>query len=80
MIILSDHARDRVTQRGIALEWIEMTIESPDWVAPDADPDLRQSFRSITANGGRILKVVHRPERSDILVVTAHFDRGARRP
>ena len=41
------------------------------------------SIRDITIDwieyGARVLRVVHRPEGDDIVIITVHFDRGARR-
>ncbi len=79
MLKLSFHTQKRIAERALALTWIEATITSPDWTAQDADPAPTQSFKAIKQFGGRILKVVHRPEGADILVVTAYFDRSARR-
>jgi hypothetical protein len=65
-----------MARRGIMLSYIEAALASPDRVAPDAtDPTLKRSYKVIPEFGNR----VHRPEGDDILVVTAHWDRGARR-
>ena len=79
MIKLSVHTERRIIERNLSAGWIEATISAPDWTAQDADAALTQSFKSIAEFGGRILKVVHRPDGADILVVTAYFDRGAKR-
>jgi len=60
-------------------ESIETTVTYPDWTSPDPDPALTRSYKEIAAFGGRVLRVVHRTIGTDVLVVTAHFDRGARR-
>jgi hypothetical protein len=66
--------------RGIRLAYIEATLATPDRRAPDPnDPALTRSFKAIPDFGNRILRVVHRPHGADIFVVTAHWDRGARR-
>ena len=44
-----------------------------------SDPSLTRSYRAIPQFGGRILRVVHRPDDDDIFVVTAHWDRGGKR-
>ena len=67
-------------ERRVRLSWVEAVIRSPDWVARDRDPDLAHSFKAISEVGDRIPKVVHRAEGADIPIVTAYFDRGARRP
>jgi hypothetical protein len=78
MIALTLHTELRLRERKIAFAWVELTISSPDWTRQDKDPALTRSYKAIHANGGRILRVVHRPEGHDILVVTAVFDRGAK--
>jgi len=51
----------------------------PDFNAIDpGDPTLMRSFKAIDEACGRILRVVHRAEGNDIVIVTVHFDRDAR--
>ena len=65
--------------RGIAVEWVAATVAQPDHRQIDpGDPTLTRSLKAIDAMGGRVLRVVHRPDGDDMLVVTAFFDRGAR--
>ena len=80
MILLTKHAREAIVVRNIGLDWIEATVSSPDFV--EADPhysDRTRSFKAIAEFDGRMLRVVHRAEGDDIVVITVHFDRGARR-
>jgi hypothetical protein len=80
MIRLSKHAQEALDKRHIAFEWVERTLAAPDFARLDPnDPSLTRSFKAIAEAGGRILRVVHRPDGHDILVATVHFDRGARR-
>jgi hypothetical protein len=80
MITLSRHVSDEMAARRIRLAFIETALAAPDRTAPDArDPALTRSFKAIPEFGHRILRVVHRPDGADIFVVTAHWDRGARR-
>jgi hypothetical protein len=76
---LSVHVQSRILERALELAWIEAAIASPDRRAVDPDPTLSHSFKAIAAFGGRVLKPGHRAEGQDVLVVTAHFDRRARR-
>lgn len=78
MLILSIHAQEALEKRQLRLEWIERTITWPDFTHPDPDPALTRSFKRITEADGRILRVVHRARRDDILIVTVHFDRDAK--
>lgn len=80
MIRLTKHARESIDVRKIDFAWIEAALHSPDSV--DADPrhpERTRSFKAIAEYGGRVLRVVHRPAGDDIVVITVHFDRGARR-
>ena len=80
MIRLSKHAQEALNERNIAFEWVERTIAAPDFTRLDPnDPSQTCSFKAIDEAGGRILRVVHRPEGDDILFATVHSDRGARR-
>ena len=77
---LTDHAEREIRRRAIAPVWVEATIATPDWTMPDPrDPGLTRSFKAIPAFGNGVLRVVHRPDGDDMLVITAHFDRGAKR-
>jgi uncharacterized protein DUF4258 len=78
MLILTKHAQEAVDKRKLAVEWIERTVAAADFRKPDPDPALTRSFKAIREAGGRILRVVHRPQGNDILIVTVHFDRDAR--
>lgn len=77
----SRHVETVAEERGIAREWIERTLARPNWTKPDVgDPALTRAFAAIPERGGRILRVVYRLEDEGMFVVTAFFDRGARRP
>ncbi len=77
-LILSAHACVVIQERGLALEWVERTLQAPDATGPDpSQPGLTRSFKRIEEAGGRVIRVVHRPQGSDMLVITAFFDRGA---
>jgi len=80
MIRLTKHAEEAIAVRAIALRWIEATVNSPDFVQADPrHPERQRSYKAIAEYGGRVLRVVHRPEGDDIVIITVHFDRGARR-
>ena len=77
---LSKHLADDIDRRGIRLADIEAAIATPDRTTPDPTwPELTRSFRAVAWFGGRVPRVVHRPDGADIFVVTAHWDRGAKR-
>ena len=81
MIRFHSHAAIRIAERHLRLEWVEATVVAPDWTAPDPnDPAVTRIFRAISQAQGRILRVAHRPDGNDIVVLTAFFDRGARKP
>lgn len=78
MIKLTVHARQRMALYNIAFELIEATVTAPDWIAPDRRPGITRSFKMVPERGGRVLRVAHRPDGQDLLVLSAHFDRGAK--
>ncbi len=79
MIRLSAHAEDMLEVRDIDPAWVADTVVEPTTTTVDPrDPTLTRSFRAIPEAAGRVLRVVHRPFGADIMVVTAHFDRGAK--
>jgi len=80
VIVLSAHAEKAILRRQLRRSWVELTILDPDRTEPDpGDPSLTRSFRVIPDVGGRVLRVVHRPDGDDILVITAFLDRRAQR-
>lgn len=80
MIRLTRHAQEAIGVRKIELLWIDATVSSPDFVEADPrHPERTRSYKAIAENGGRVLRVVHRPEGNDIVIITVHFDRGAGR-
>ena len=80
MIRLTKHAQEAINLRDIAVDWIETAVSTPDWIEPDPrHPDRTRSYKAIEEYGARVLRVVHRPEGDDIVIITVHFDRGARR-
>ena len=67
-------------QHGIALAWVEMTIQQPMHIEPcPRDPALVRAWRRIAQHGNRVLRVVYRPAGADAVVVSVFFDRGAQR-
>jgi Domain of unknown function (DUF4258) len=80
VIRLTKHAQEAIEKRDIAVDWVEVTVNTPDSVGPDPrHPERTRSYKAITERGGRVLRVVHRPDGEDIVVIAVHFDRGARR-
>ncbi|WP_240757115.1 DUF4258 domain-containing protein [Roseicella aquatilis] len=77
MIRPTTHATERMQQYGIAWAWVLRAVTAPDRRVPDPRPGITRSFRVIPERGGRILRVAHRPEGDDALVLSAHVDRGA---
>ena len=80
MIRFAKHAQEAIRARDIAVDWIEAAVTAPDWIEPDArHPGRIRSYKAIAEHDDRVLRVVHRPEGDDILIITVHFDRRARR-
>jgi len=79
-ITLSIHAQGNILKRALDIAWIEQTILAPDWTTVDPDDStVIRAYSTIGSFGGRTLRVAYRRRKADILVITAFFDRGARR-
>ena len=79
-IVLTRHAQTKMDERRILKSWVESIVQRPQWIEADPlDPDLERRFGSVAEFGERILRVVCVETDSTIRIVTATFDRGARR-
>jgi hypothetical protein len=80
VIRYSRHANEQIEDRRIERNWVEIAVITPDWTEADPDfPDRTRCYKAIAAFEGRVMRVVHQREDDDIVVITAHFDRGAKR-
>ena len=73
------HALEMMDERGVAVAWVVAALEAPS--RREVDPrglPLMRSYLAVPERGGRVLRVVHRTEGATTVVITAHFDRGAR--
>ncbi|MBI4830633.1 MAG: DUF4258 domain-containing protein [Candidatus Lindowbacteria bacterium] len=76
--ILSAHTREMLLERRIPEEWVGRTINNSDRNETRADNNVH-FFKSIAENEGRVLHVILNPHVLPKKVVTAFFDRRARR-
>lgn len=74
--VLTEHARDVLEKRQIALAWVEQALRSPEAVEADPlDPDLEHRLARIRQFGDRVLRVIVNGKKTPPHVVTAFFDR-----
>ena len=74
---LTEHAYERIKERGISLEWLERTLFKPIRVEPhEKDPELTYALAVIPEYGNRVLRVVYKTTETPIKVITAYFDRS----
>ena len=73
---LTKHAQKVLEERGIPVEWMELTLSAPELVAPDPnDPTVERRFRRIPEFGGRVLRVALNTTSEPNRVVSVFFDR-----
>jgi hypothetical protein len=75
---LSQHASDELQKAGrtqITLEWIQRTLENPDYSDRDDRTKTIRVWKRIPEYGNRALRVVYNPDTEPITVVTVFFDR-----
>ena len=78
--VLTRHAEHMLRERRIAREWVRRALGRPDWTEQDkSNRSLRHALCGIAERGDLILRVVYDPSATPRRVVTAFFDRGARR-
>jgi hypothetical protein len=74
--VLTEHARDALEKRSIALEWMESVLAYPELIEPDTvDPELEHRLGRVKEKGDRILRVIVNVKRRPRRVVTVFFDR-----
>jgi len=78
--VLTEHAREAIVKRGIALEWVEEALVSPEVKERDrVDPDLEHRLLRVAGFGGRVLRVIVNVKGAEQRMVTAYFDRGRKK-
>lgn len=74
------HALQVMSERRISVDWVEQAVTSPARRSQDPnDRELERFFRPIPERHGRVLRVVVNTRRAPWRVVSAFFDRGARK-
>ncbi|MEC5325169.1 DUF4258 domain-containing protein [Aurantimonas sp. A3-2-R12] len=75
------HALEALRERELNVMWIERAIREPEWTIPDPRrKGVERRFLRIPEHGKRILRVVVVESLHEIRILTAFFDRRARRP
>ncbi len=75
---LSQHADDELQKAGrsqIKLEWIQRTLNNPDYSDRDDRTKTIRVWKRIPEYENRALRVVYNPDTEPIIVVTVFFDR-----
>jgi hypothetical protein len=79
-IILSQHLAAELGEKKLTVAYVEAAVLAPDWTRPGRWTGSTEAFKAIPEFGNRIVRVAHRTRGTDIFVITAYWDRGARRP
>ena len=73
---LTQHAKDMLQERGIALEWLARVLDNPVTTHPDpTDDTLEHRLGKIAEFSNRVLRVVVNIKVKPARVITAYFDR-----
>ena len=73
------HAERVMVQRDLDRSWIEAAIREPDWRDRDPrDVSVSRFFKQIPEREGRVLRVPCVETESEIRILSAYLDRGAR--
>jgi hypothetical protein len=80
-IRLTEHAAAAIAERKLLLRWIEEAVHKPEWTEPDLQwTDVERRFRAIPEFGNRILPAACLETPTETRIITAFFDRKAKRP
>jgi hypothetical protein len=76
---LTEHAKVRIIERKISLNWIETTLSAPQRIEFDQkDPTLRHAFAVIPECDNRVLRVIYNGTTTPNKIVSVYFDRKLR--
>jgi Domain of unknown function (DUF4258) len=79
--VLTEHARDALEKRQIAVAWVECVFDAPEATEADpVDPDLEHRLARIPEYGNRVLRVIVNGKTTPPRIVTAFFDRRRTAP
>ena len=79
-LLLRDHAVNSISERNLSLEWVEHTVWHPEWIEADPQPERQRRYRAILEYDNRIMRIVCFETEKEIRIITAFFDRKAKRP
>lgn len=80
-IHITEHAAAAIAERKLLLRWIEEAVQKPEWTEPDLQwPDVERRFRAVPEYGNRILRAACLETPTETRIITAFFDRKAKRP
>lgn len=73
--VLTNHARDRISQRGVLEEWIAQVLRKPSSIhKDDLKPNVRKAYGFIYEKENRVLCVVYDYTKHPYDVITAFFE------
>lgn len=80
VVRFAEHAKLRMVERGIRIEWVERTVDRPEFVRASVSRPMRKSaFRRIEELGNRWLHVILDMRDSEVIVVSVYIDDKAER-
>jgi hypothetical protein len=78
---LTQHARDALEKRRIAVAWVERVLDRPEGTEPDpVGAALEHRLAAIPEFGNRVLRVIVNTAAAPPRVITAYFDRRRTNP
>jgi hypothetical protein len=75
------HAEVAIRERKLEKAWIERTVWAPDWSETDpSNQEVQRRFKLVPERDDRILRVVLVENSNEVRILSAFFDRRARKP
>lgn len=74
--VLTEHARDALEKRQIALAWMERALTTPELTEADpVDSDVEHRLLRIAERANRVPRVIVNRKSTPMRIVTVFFDR-----
>ncbi|THF58099.1 DUF4258 domain-containing protein [Pseudothauera rhizosphaerae] len=72
--ILTEHAKKRLAQRKVRIEWVQVALENPLRTEPDHnDPELAHALLYIPERF-KVLRVIYKETTHPPFIITAYFE------
>lgn len=74
--VLTEHAKKRLAQRKVRIEWVERAVTDPLRTEPDSDDQELIHALLYIPERFKVLRVIYKESTTPHLIITAYFEEG----